>query len=652
MRICWAIVLSSCALLLSGCAGVPVANTIENTSVQGAALQGRVHGGQNPIAGAHVYLYAFSNKGYGSASISLLNNVSGVTTVDGSGNYYVTTDSNGNFTITGDYTCLTATPLTYVYAVGGNPGSGNNSAATLFAGVGDCTHSGYTSKYVVVNEVSTIVGAYAAAGYIVDPTHVSTSPTTLSQTDFSDALKTGDNLDTQSTGVALATTPAGNGTVPQSEINTLANILGACVNSVNTTVSPSTECTTLFSNAKNGSTTPTDTATAAINIAHNPGANIANLYGLQTASAPFQPSLSAAPNDFTIAISYTGGGMDTPWGIAVDGSGNIWLANTGSSNSISEFTPYGAPVTGSPFSGGGLNQPEDVAVDPSGNIWVTNPGSGTTGTISEFTTAGRWVSASGFSGGGLNSPVLLAIDKSGNVWVTNGNNSISELSSGGSPLSGLGFTGNGQLVGPAGIAIDIPGNVWVANSAFDSPSESSISEFNSSGTAVSGSPFTGSGLYQPQYLAIDASGNVWTTDNDYSGNPPAIGGLSEFSSSGTAKSGTGGYTGGGLDAPIGIAIDGAGNVWAANAEANSVSEFSSTGTAITGTNGYGYNNNALSGVAVLAIDGSGNIWLTNPEATGDAANTLTELVGAAAPVVTPKVANLIAPYGTYAVNKP
>jgi sugar lactone lactonase YvrE len=107
-----------------------------------------------------------------------------------------------------------------------------------------------------------------------------------------------------------------------------------------------------------------------------------------------------------------------------------------------------------------------------------------------------------------------------------------------------------------------------------------------------------------------------------------------------------------LDAPIGIAIDGAGNVWAANAEANSVSEFSSTGTAITGTNGYGYNNNALSGVAVLAIDGSGNIWLTNPEATGDAANTLTELVGAAAPVVTPKVANLIAPYGTYAVNKP
>ena len=52
---------------------------------------------------------------------------------DGLG-YYVTTDSNGDFTITGDYTCPTAYSETYVYAVGGNPGSGANSAATLLSG--------------------------------------------------------------------------------------------------------------------------------------------------------------------------------------------------------------------------------------------------------------------------------------------------------------------------------------------------------------------------------------------------------------------------------------------------------------------------------------------------------------------------------------
>jgi hypothetical protein len=246
----------------------------------------------------------------------------------------------------------------------------------------------------------------------------------------------------------------------------------------------------------------------------------------------------------------------------------------------------------------------------------------------------------------------LAIDASSNVWVTNGNNSISEFSSGGSPLSGSGFTGNGQLVAPGGIAIDTSGNVWVANSAWDSPSESSLSEFNSSGVANASSPFTGSGLYQPEYVAIDASGNVWTADNDYSGSPPVHGGLSVFNSSGTAVSGTSGYSGGGLYSPIGLAIDGAGNVWAANADPDTVSEFSSTGSPITGTNGYGNDNQAFFGVAVLAIDGSGNIWLTNPEAGSSSANTLTQIVGAAAPVATPTVANLRSPYATHAVNKP
>src|SRR5208337_3882533 len=112
------------------------------------------------------------------------------------------------------------------------------------------------------------------------------------------------NLENPQTGMALATTPAGNGTVPQAEIDTLANILAACVNS---TGPSSTPCTTLFDNAATtgfSPVIPTDTATAAVNIAHNPGANIANLIALQGSSPPFVPFLSATPtpNDFTIAI--------------------------------------------------------------------------------------------------------------------------------------------------------------------------------------------------------------------------------------------------------------------------------------------------------------------------------------------------------------
>ena len=55
----------------------------------------------------------------------------------------------------------------------------------------------------------------------------------------------------------------------------------------------------------------------------------------------------------------------------------------------------------------------------------------------------------------------------------------------------------------------------------------------------------------------------------------------------------------------------------------------------------------MSGPHGIAIDGSGNVWVSNLQG-----NSLTEIVGAATPVVTPIVANLKSPYGQHAVNKP
>lgn len=672
MRICWAIVLSSCALLLCGCSGVPVANTIENTSVQGAALQGRVHGGEQPISGAHVYLYAINNTGYGSASLSLLTSATG-NLPDRNGNYYVTTDSGGNFTITGDYNCPSATPLTYVYAVGGNPGlaSGtNNTAAGLLAGVGDCTHSGYTSKYVVVNEVSTIASVYGVAGYVVDPTHVSTSSTTLGATGVANAGDTISNLYTQSTGVALATTPTangGNGTVPQAEINTLANILAACVSTNGAVTGPTnpTPCYTLFTNALSGGTTgtqPLDTATAAINIAHNPGVNIANLLALQTGTPPFQPSLPStpAPNDFTIAISYTGGGLLAPTGVAVDGSGNVWATNDAGGDtgygSISEFNSSGSPLSGSngySFANGDtVNVPEGLAVDSSGNVWEANFLKYTDGLWSMIEVSPTGSKASKVDGSYyINKPFAIAIDASGDVWVTD----LGSLANSGSP-GGIGEwsasanSGSGGWLStittggvddPYNIAIDVSGNVWVANY-----SGNSISEFNSSGSPLSGSPLTGGGMAGPYAIAIDGAGNVWV-GND--GNNS----LSEYSpSTSTWISGTGssGFTGGGLNNLNGIAIDGSGNVWIVNYSGNSISEFNSSGTAITGSNGY--IGGGLSQPVSIAIDGSGNVWVTNSSGGEEEEGDLVEFVGVATPVVTPMVANLLTPYGSAAVNKP
>jgi DNA-binding beta-propeller fold protein YncE len=95
-----------------------------------------------------------------------------------------------------------------------------------------------------------------------------------------------------------------------------------------------------------------------------------------------------------------------------------------------------------------------------------------------------------------------------------------------------------------------------------------------------------------------------------------------------------GFTGGGIDDPYGLAIDGLGNVWTANygGNSNSVSEFSNVGAAISGTNGY-VSNGLLFPYAV-AIDPSGNVWVASDNTNGP----LTEFVGAAAPVVTPLAA--------------
>ena len=304
-----------CAFL-TGCS---IATTITSTpdsdsdSVAGPAVTGRVMGGQSPLVGAHLFLFTPGAGGYGNASTSMLMNVPGSTTLDTTpgdatiGDYYVTTGSNGAFSITNDYTCTANAPI-YAYSVGGDSGSGANSAAALLA-AGTCPSSGNlpSTLYVVVNEVSTIAAAYAMSGFATDALHVSSSGTPLAQTGIYNAFTNVGNLENISTGTAYTTTPAGNGTVPQATINTLANILASCVNS---TGPGSSACLTLFADARSGGATgtqPSDTATAAINLAHNPVANLAALYALSTATPPFAPALTAQPNDFTISLGFTAG---------------------------------------------------------------------------------------------------------------------------------------------------------------------------------------------------------------------------------------------------------------------------------------------------------------------------------------------------------
>ncbi|MDQ2925100.1 MAG: hypothetical protein M3R43_06035, partial [Acidobacteriota bacterium] len=384
------------ATLLIGCA---LQTTASPGSSQGLALTGTVHGGQPPVVGSHVHLLAAAVTGYGAASTSLL--TTGTAGSDSFGGF-VLTDAAGAFSITGDYTCVVGTQV-YVLATQGNPGlPGNqtNPNLALMAAIGQCPATGnFVSSvpFISVNEVTTVASVYALSGYMTDLSHVASSGTPQAMTGISNAFATVNNLVDISGGGALATTPAGNGTPPQTEINTLANIIASCVNSAGASSVP---CTALFANAANGSTQPTDTVTAALNIAHSPASNIANLFALQTAAAPFAPTLSAAPNDFTVAITYTGGGLDAPVSIAIDGNDNVWMVNL--NTSLSEFNGITgeaiSPSTG--FTGGGLFVPFAIGIDPLGNAWVVNQNT----TVSKFTPSGAPALGSPFSGGGLNNP--------------------------------------------------------------------------------------------------------------------------------------------------------------------------------------------------------------------------------------------------------
>ena len=636
--------LLSCSLL-TGCA---LTSTAAPDSVRGSALSGVAFGGQQPLVSSNVYLLAANPGGYGSGSLSLLTTASTGNAVDTIGSYALTAASTGAFALAGDYDCtkgyglgastasgattLPGSEQVYLYILGGSPGAGANSSAGLLAALGPC-NAPYATSGLVVNELTTIAAAYAFAGYATDATHLASSGTALALTGLTNAGLNSANLVNIAGGAPVANSTGI--TRPVATLYTLADILAACINGT----TANSHCTTLFQYTESAGATgtaATDTATAAINLAHNPwptAAGMTALYGLVPGTgAPYTGGLSSQPNDFTLGLTYTGGGLNRPYSIAIDASGNAWTANSGN-NSVSKLSSTGTAISGTGgYTGGSIAGPGDIAIDASGNAWITT---GNT-TLAELSSAGTAITNNaGYHGGGLSQPLGIAIDASGNAWTANsGNSTVSEFSSAGNAIStSAGYTGGG-LSAPYGIAIDASGNAWTANSG-----NNSVSKLSSTGTAISTSAgYTGAGLSVPSSIAIDASGNAWTTN---AGNNS----VSKLSSTGAAISTTAGYTGGGINSPYFIAIDASGNAWTANYGNNSVSRFSSTGTAISPPS-TGYKGGGFSAPNAIALDGSGDVWTSNYNG-----NSITELIGAATPVVTPLAANLITPYTTPA-SKP
>jgi hypothetical protein len=599
-----------------------------------------VHGGQQPISGSRVYLYASGSSGYGSYPVSLMTlGQSGVITDPVTGDGYVPSDANGGFTITGDWSCVHDSDQVFVLALGGNPGldaGTNNKAIALMAAVGTCGGLN-ASSFIFVSEVSTVAAAAALQQFLIDASRLGSSPTNGSG--LANAFATVGNLADLASGTALATTPGGNGTVPQATLNTLANILATCVNTTN---SLSSGCSALFSAATpSGGFEPFDTLTAALSILQNPANNVAALYALPPPSAPFQPSLASAPNDWTIGITYVVSPNETSLAdVEIDASGNVWTtscascASSGATDTIIELSPTGSVLSGTGFTGSGsIHNPFVLAVDSSGSIWVTNNTLGSApANVTKLTSAGTLVP--GFPvEGGVNGPVGIAIDTLGAAWVANANDStIAKFANDGTLLSGGGYTSPGFAY-PAYVAIDTAGEVWVTGF-----SSSSLLKLAGDGTVLSGpgAGYTGGGLNFPNGVAIDGSGRVWVSNV---GLFPST--ISKFDDTGTPKTGPDGYGIGVHGYSSLISIDGAGTLWSATCDANcgtagpgAVVHMAANGATLTPSSGY--LDSGFDSPFAQAIDSSGNLWVAN-----GVGNSITELVGVAAPVKTPTVAAVI-----------
>jgi hypothetical protein len=319
------------------------------------------------------------------------------------------------------------------------------------AALGPCGQlSGSTT--VSINELTTVASVWALSPFMTGIANIGTSSTNAQG--LTNAFATVNKLANISTGTVSGPALPSGATVPVAKMNTLADLLAAaCINSAGGTAGDGSGCGNLFSAATVNSVAPTDTITAAMNMAQHPSANTSVANNVN-ATSQFQPTLASAPSDFSLVITYTGYGLSTPKGIATDPTGNVWVANSGS-NSVTKFDALGVTPTdatgylsgSSGYTIGSVSAPVALAIDPSGNAWVANGNS----TVTEIAANGS--PGTLFSGGSMSSPSAVAIDASSNVWIANsGNGSVTEITPGTTPVY-ANYTGAG-IASPAAIAIN------------------------------------------------------------------------------------------------------------------------------------------------------------------------------------------------------
>ena len=295
-----------------------------------------------------------------------------------------------------------------------------------------------------------------------------------------------------------------------------------------------------------------------------------------------------------------------PQDVAVDGSGNVYIADLSSGrirqvNTSGTITTVAGAGRGSyggdngPATRAQLARPQGVAVDPTGILYISDTGNhrirrvDVSGTITTIAGTGE----AGYSGDGspahlsrLNSPRGIGLDRAGNLFIADlGNGCVRRIDAKGtiSTVAGTGesgyYSGDGgparlaRLSGPQAVAVDRAGNLYIADGSalrrVDATGTiTTIAGTEKSGYSGDGGPAVEAQLGGPTNVAVDRAGNLYIADssNQRIRRVDVPGTITNFAGNGRqGRSGDGGpAVAARLTWPRGVALDSAGNLYIAD----------------------------------------------------------------------------------------
>ena len=243
-------------------------------------------------------------------------------------------------------------------------------------------------------------------------------------------------------------------------------------------------------------------------------------------------------------VTLVSSNLSIPSGIAVDGAGNVYIADY-DNNAIKKWSP--ASQTLSTLVASNLNHPKYVAVDPAGNVYFSAP---------SWFGIYKWSAASNtlsVYAGGIGYVNGLAVDNAGIVYFDLENDpSVYKWTPPSGPkttlVSGTGF------YNPGGMALDRAGNLYIADTYNQwikkwNPADHTVTNLVSTAPA------------EPFSVAVDGSGNVYADNIAY-------GGMQRWTAASNAMTllVPADYN------PLGVAVDGSGNVYFNNKDNNLLQE--------------------------------------------------------------------------------